>query len=516
LLLQDFKEAGRLAAESKSLAAEAEAASTRARDLRAQASGLEAKEAATVQDVARLEADVEAAKRLLALSRWHRLQVSRKQAAIHHVRHWPRLCFYQIACNVSIIAWVGLHTQATVIDTRLQIEAAVAGERYSEADSLQAEHEAALQDAQAIASVHGFTKADLGEELLATQAACQKESAAEAKGLSSSQPVGASSQSELAGVRAQNEGTRLGAPSKTETIEEHLHGPMTGDLHQNGMQLIGASRQSVGAQSASHMATNSSGSVRSLSLTSDCHLSDAEPQQPSHLPSAKAAGEDAARRQQQQSERVLRAISSREALREAGLDRQFSEGDAASGYMADSDSVRDRPLRQGSHSSIDSLNLAGSAAVGILRAASSAGTLDAASVSRALEDVILHDRARGEQALEPKERGGQPLRAGELTQHQQEEDRMSTAATVGGDSTRWGGSDAVAVEGSGSVALEDKRSEKADDSGYAEPSVMHGQPSHAPPSRAEDVHQAARQEDIPKSDPASAGDGDLFSGLTFG
>lgn len=73
---QDFKEAGRLAGESKALAAEAESASTKAKELRAQASGLEAREAEAMDSMAQLERNVQAAKQAFALAQWRRLKVS--------------------------------------------------------------------------------------------------------------------------------------------------------------------------------------------------------------------------------------------------------------------------------------------------------------------------------------------------------------------------------------------------------------------------------------------------------
>lgn len=74
-LLQDFKEAARLSAESKARAAEAEAASARATELRGRAAGLESDEAALAGDAARLQGELLAAKRVLALAKWRRLKV---------------------------------------------------------------------------------------------------------------------------------------------------------------------------------------------------------------------------------------------------------------------------------------------------------------------------------------------------------------------------------------------------------------------------------------------------------
>ncbi len=74
-LVQDFKEAARLSAESKARAAEAEAASARAAELRGRAAGLESEEAALAGDAARLQGELLAAKRVLALAKWRRLKV---------------------------------------------------------------------------------------------------------------------------------------------------------------------------------------------------------------------------------------------------------------------------------------------------------------------------------------------------------------------------------------------------------------------------------------------------------
>ena len=73
---QDFKEAARLSAESKAQSAEAEAASSRAKELRMRAAGLESDETTKANDVARLQDEVRAGKRVLALAKWRCVKVS--------------------------------------------------------------------------------------------------------------------------------------------------------------------------------------------------------------------------------------------------------------------------------------------------------------------------------------------------------------------------------------------------------------------------------------------------------
>ena len=74
---QDFKEAARLSAESKAQSAEAEAAGARAKELRMRATGLESDEAAKTNDVARLQGELQAGERVLALAKWRCVKVNR-------------------------------------------------------------------------------------------------------------------------------------------------------------------------------------------------------------------------------------------------------------------------------------------------------------------------------------------------------------------------------------------------------------------------------------------------------
>ena len=74
---QDFKEAARLSAESKAQSAEAEAAGARAKELRMRATGLESDEAAKTNDVARLQGELQAGERVLALAKWRCVKANR-------------------------------------------------------------------------------------------------------------------------------------------------------------------------------------------------------------------------------------------------------------------------------------------------------------------------------------------------------------------------------------------------------------------------------------------------------
>ena len=74
-ILQDFKEAARLAAEAKAKAAEADSELARAEDLRKQATGLASKEAAAASRLDGLEGALTSAQRQCALASWRQLKV---------------------------------------------------------------------------------------------------------------------------------------------------------------------------------------------------------------------------------------------------------------------------------------------------------------------------------------------------------------------------------------------------------------------------------------------------------
>lgn len=178
-------------------------------------------------------------------------------------------------------------------------------------------------------------------------------------------------------------------------------------------------------------------------------------------------------------------------LREANLDRQLSDPDSASGYLADSDSVKERLAPHGSYSSIDSI-IAGAA--GLVRHPSGklpvgsglpcAGRASEPSV-HTLEEAGSEAEASGhpvpaldlEQIREGKETGSTSSAGGNFDGTHSGRDREqayepgmfgglsmaeaahmhhidnagSTAGTLGGDSTQWGGSDAGAGDILGSA-----------------------------------------------------------------
>lgn len=413
--------------------------------------------------------------------------------------------------------------QATVLDIRQQIDAAVAAERYSEADALQAEHDAASEDAAAIAAMHSFSSDDLGSELIAMEAAAHP-AVAGAKQMSQSPR---SFPDHTLGMR-QSEPAASALPAAQPGLPDQA----TVAEPRTGAQSVGAPRPSFGARSASYVATDGSESVRSIASDGG-NMSDVEaPQQQQQqqqevvrLLANKATANGLLRPHQLAG--VLPAINSSEALGQICLERQLS--DAGSGYMADSDSVR--PLRQGSQSSLDSLNLA----AGMLRGASSAAP--PADVAAAPADkpslpigMSTREGSAGSGGVSEGPTGAAqhpPTDASHSAvkpQPQDEEDLLSTAATVGGDSTRWGGSDAGAgdamwgaqserhfalpeegthVEGNGTHIMHNDAHDKDAHLQRSSPSPA----SHKEPERLDegDDHDGR----------TAAGGSDLFAGLTF-
>ena len=88
-ILQDFKEAARLATEAKAKAAEADSELARAEDLRKQAAGLSSEEAAAALRLDGLEGALTSAQRQCALASWRQLKV----------RSWASLAMLQLACR---------------------------------------------------------------------------------------------------------------------------------------------------------------------------------------------------------------------------------------------------------------------------------------------------------------------------------------------------------------------------------------------------------------------------------
>ncbi|BDA48665.1 hypothetical protein COCOBI_12-3460 [Coccomyxa sp. Obi] len=476
---RDFKEAARLSAESKAQSTEAEAASAKAKGLRSRAAGLEADEAALSKDVTRLQGEVEAGKRILALAKWRRLK-------------------------------------AVELDTKLQTDAAVSAEKFEEAGTLQAEHDAAAADANALASAHGFTDADLGDALLSLSAAPALSSTGLAIGAApehggeccqgdGSQQSGGNLTEGRNAIAVQTPSSNGGETGAAEGIGEHHQGgdQQAAPAPPARMHATSTRRADAGARSASHVATEGSDSGYSVSLeASDGNLSsDADGHAPLAgawtPPGQAAAGSDdpAAARQLPHAhvQAAMQSVASREALlREANLDRQVSDPDSASGYLADSDSVKERLAPHGSYSSIDSiitgaaslvrhpsgklpagnaLPRAGRAAEPSVHTLEEAGSETEASSGHPVPALDLEQICEGketgstssaggdfdtthsgrdmEQAFEPGMFGG--LSMAEAAHMHHIDNAGSTAGTMGGDSTQWGGSDAGAGDFLGSA-----------------------------------------------------------------
>ncbi len=177
--------------------------------------------------------------------------------------------------------------QAVELDTKLQTDAAVSAEKFEEAGTLQAEHDAAAADADALASAHGFTDADLGDALLSLCAApaastlgVATDAAPDHGGERGHENLFHQSGSDLTEGRnavAQQSPSTSGAETGSAEV--------IGEAHQGGDQRAAPAplprvhatplgRADAGARSASHVATDRSDSGYSVSLeASDGNLS---------------------------------------------------------------------------------------------------------------------------------------------------------------------------------------------------------------------------------------------------
>lgn len=395
--------------------------------------------------------------------------------------------------------------QAAELDTKLQIDAAVSAEKFDEAGTLQAEHDAAAADAAAIAAAHGFTVSDLGDALQSLSAT-PDQGAPGSSTAALRQPQGEPTQDNKLQHFSERK-VEMGGPGLASMQAEGMNGDGVGaaeasredykqEIAPMRMQAAHAGpRASTGAQSASHVATDGSESVCSVSLASDGNLSsDADGHGLLPGVAVPAAGAALPQRPAAHARAAMQSAGSREALREAQLDRQLSEGgDSASGYMADSDSVRERLAPHGSHSSIDSII---TGAGGLIRHPSGklpppgltpprAGrasepavhtleevdgevgssyhqvpTLDLEQIREGREngsnstgrgsDVGDFDALHsGREGYERGMFGG--LSMAEAAHMHHIDNAGSTAGTMGGDSTQWGGSDAGAGDILGSA-----------------------------------------------------------------
>lgn len=403
------------------------------------------------------------------------------------------------------------------MDARMQIDAAVSAEKFEEADALQAEHDAAAADASAITAAHGFADSDLGEALLSLSASPDSPPLAHLGTTAAESPQPSPVHQETQGNGHENGpskagmGVSGGGPNSVQFADSRgadivdaaeanqQQGTLMASIE--GTPVAAGHRISLGAHSASHVATDGSESVCSVSLASDGNLSsDADPHVPHTLArSARAAtGGGPALQQVPRSHAAAAAQLLAAQQLEASLERQLSEGDSASGYMADSDSVRERLAPHGSHSSIDSIVTGAAGAAGLIRHPSGRLPTQAtlARAARASEPTVhtLDDDGKTqeggsgypvpaldlEQILEGKETATSPgscgkgsdagtfesmhserqgmqgfepgvLSMAEAAQMHHIDNAGSTAGTMGGDSTHWGGSDAGAGDALGSA-----------------------------------------------------------------
>ena len=105
---QDFKEAARLSAEAKALAAEAEEAHARAKAMSDEFAELAARESVQHDEVDLLDEALAEARRSLALAQWRRLQVLSKLAVYAHpLPDWPGI-FSREATHVDRASHAGL------------------------------------------------------------------------------------------------------------------------------------------------------------------------------------------------------------------------------------------------------------------------------------------------------------------------------------------------------------------------------------------------------------------------
>ena len=174
--------------------------------------------------------------------------------------------------------------QAVAVDTKLQTDAAVSAEKFEEAGTLQAEHDTVTADANALASAHGFTDADLGDALLSLPAAPAASSpgtataAASEHGGDHGQKVGSQQfGGELTDGRnaiavqtpISDGGEVIGEREQDQGGDQHAAPGPPARMH-----AASSGRAEAGARSASHVATEGSDSGYSVSLeASDGNLS---------------------------------------------------------------------------------------------------------------------------------------------------------------------------------------------------------------------------------------------------
>ncbi len=115
------------------------------------------------------------------------------------------------------------------LDLQSHIAAAVAADRFSEADALQGEQDAAIADAAALESAHHFTDKDLGSSLQSlTTLSTAKDTPAAAQPTASGPSPRISTQDESSAQRAT--GPEVASPSAEQPVENGAVSSPVGDL----------------------------------------------------------------------------------------------------------------------------------------------------------------------------------------------------------------------------------------------------------------------------------------------
>jgi len=167
-LVQDFKEAARLSASVKALAAEAATADTRAASMADELGELAARASVLREEVELLEEALAEARRSLALAQWRRLQVCSitVTCSLTLTTYMPQTI--RAACTTAGVnghAWATVTVlllcwQVVTTDVQRQLDAAVAREAWEDAEVLQQELTAVTDQLAAASRPYEFEPAD--------------------------------------------------------------------------------------------------------------------------------------------------------------------------------------------------------------------------------------------------------------------------------------------------------------------------------------------------------------------
>ena len=281
--------------------------------------------------------------------------------------------------------------QAVALDLQAQIAAAVSTERFSEADALQAELDAAKAGAAALQSAQQFTDSDLGSllESLSDLAASQGPAALSAAGAATelhaqssaaeANPTGErvctepleSEQAEATAEQPRESGLdfmhdeshmRTGAPVPEHHVEngDEPHPGAGAEPHRKLGEVAAAEAERPSSALLSHGSASSSrqqlaaiGLNRQLTdeRTLSGYITDTD--STAEVINLSRGGSEVVGAQLPAAKQPMQSARSREVLSAAGLDRpRPSHGRLPSGYLADSDSQDLGSLKR--HGSIDS------------------------------------------------------------------------------------------------------------------------------------------------------------------